>query len=119
MAAEIESLNANFFKIPNNCENSMLIKFSSLPEILRTYAKTLNHTENTIRTSFHAPTVDRRLVEFSGFVKRMTGGNFDKEATELLNTAANAMNPEGKRELIGSDATQLMQARYRHHRSHS
>jgi hypothetical protein len=109
MANEIENVNAGFFHIPESCENPILLSFDQLPAILRSYAETLNHRAATIATAGGVPSRSSRLVELSNFAKWVMGRYCDKEISELLNGAAEAMKYNCE-----FDALHLAQARHRY-----
>jgi len=108
VADEIESLNTNFFRIPEGCANSVLIKLSELPAGLRSYAEMVKSRETRIPKAFLAPTHSRRLVELSNFAKWITGSYHDKEMAAILTGVAIAIKSNA--EFYAMD---LSQARYR------
>ena len=109
IAEEIETLNAKFLAIPENCKNPFLVKHIELPTALRTYGEALRHRTAGIVKGFAAPSSSRRIVELLNFSTAMTGRDRVKDCAELLNGAAEALGREPK-----FDATHLIQARSRY-----
>jgi hypothetical protein len=121
LADEVERINSSSFFAPREYVNRKTVKativrgrLSELPGVLRLYATALEQhlcrVPDLIAQSFPPPPRGHStsIFDLAEFVKGLTGRPHDKEVTELLNAAGEALG-----EKCDLDALDLAQARSR------